>query len=78
MESIAAIIGFVGYDPFPQAATLSDQLVAVRRVKGWTIKEAAGQLGVDEGTWARWEKTGIPWKRHQAILTAFLEGLSIM
>lgn len=60
VESIPAIIGFLGYDPFPEAASLSDQLAAVRRANGWTIKQAAEQLGVDECTWARWEKTGIP------------------
>ena len=76
VESIPAIIGFLGYDPFPAAASLSDRLAAVRRAKGWTIKQAAGQLGVDEGTWARWEKTDIPWKRHQEIVQSFLEQLS--
>ena len=77
MEFIPAIIGFLGYDPFPDAASLSDQLAAVRRANGWTIKQAGEHLGVDEGTWARWEKTGVPWKRHQEILQSFLEELPI-
>ena len=76
IESIPGIIGFLGYGPFPEPGSLSDQLIAVRRANGWTIKQAAAQLGVDEGTWARWEKTGIPWKRHQAVVKAFLEELS--
>ena len=76
-ESIPAIIGFLGYDPFPAPASLSDRLAAVRRANGWTIKQAGEQLGVDEGTWARWEKTGVPWKRHQEILQSFLEELPI-
>ena len=75
MESIPAIIEFLGRDPFGNAASLSDRLAAARRTRGWTIKQAAGQLGVDEGTWARWEKTGVPWKRYQAIVQTFLEEL---
>ena len=75
VESVPAIIGFLGYDPFPEAARLSDRLAAVRRANGWPIKQAAAQLGVDEGTWGRWEKTGIPWKRHQAIVQTFLKEL---
>jgi DNA-binding XRE family transcriptional regulator len=75
MESIPAIIRFLGYDPFPEAASLSDRLAVARRANGWTIKQAAEQLGVDEGTWGRWEKTGVPWKRHQTIVQIFLEEL---
>lgn len=76
VESIPAIIGFLGYDPFAEPASLSEQLAAMRRAKGWTIKQAAGELGVDEGTWARWEKTRILWKGYQAMVEAFLEALS--
>ena len=75
VESIAVIIGFLEYDPFPEPKSLSDRLLAARRVKGWTIKEAAQRLGVDEATWGQWEKTGIPWKRHQARVAAFLRKL---
>jgi transcriptional regulator with XRE-family HTH domain len=32
-------------------------MLAVRRANGWTIKEAARHLGVDEGAWGRWERT---------------------
>jgi len=76
VESIPAIIEFLGRDPFGNAASLSDRLAAARRTRGWTIKQAAEQLGVDEGTWGRWEKTEIPWKRYQAIAEAFLEALT--
>jgi transcriptional regulator with XRE-family HTH domain len=76
VESIPAIIEFLGRDPFGNAASLSDRLAAARRKRGWTIKQAAEQLGVDEGTWGRWEKTEIPWKRYQAIAEAFLEALT--
>jgi transcriptional regulator with XRE-family HTH domain len=76
IESMPTIIGFLGYDHFPESASLSGRLAALRREKGWTIKQAAEHLGVDEGTWSRWEKTGVPWKRHQAIVQTFLEQLS--
>jgi len=76
VESIPSIIEFLGRDPFGNADSLSDRLAAARRTRGWTIKQAAEQLGVDEGTWGRWEKTEIPWKRYQAIAEAFLEALT--
>ena len=65
MEFIPAIIGFLGYDPFPEAASLSGRLAAVRRANGWTIKKAAEQLSVDEGTSAR--------RRNQACLGSGIE-----
>jgi transcriptional regulator with XRE-family HTH domain len=73
VDFMPAIIEFLGYYPFGEAATLSDQLAQVRRANGWTIKRAAKQLGVDEGTWAQWEKGGIRWKRYQLIVQTFLE-----
>jgi transcriptional regulator with XRE-family HTH domain len=75
VEVIQGIIEFLGYDPFPRPTNHSEQLAAVRRAMGWTVKEAARQLGVDGGTWARWEQTGIPWKRHQAMVEVFLRRL---
>jgi transcriptional regulator with XRE-family HTH domain len=73
VESIAAIIEFLGYDPFPNAKSLPDRLIATRRAQGWTIKEAARQLGVDEGTWGEWERKGsIPWTRYQCMVEEFL------
>ena len=75
VEAMPGIKGFLGYNPFPKPKSLSDRLLAVRRFKGWTIKEAARRLGVDEATWGHWEKTGIPWKRHQAIVRTFLSAL---
>ena len=53
--SIPAITYWLGYDPFRESRTLQDRMLAKRRVMGWSIREAARQLGVDEGTWAVWE-----------------------
>jgi transcriptional regulator with XRE-family HTH domain len=69
---IAPIIAFLGYDPFPEPRTLSEQLAALRRKRGWSIKQAAHHLGVDPGTWGRWEKMSIPWTRHQRMVAAFV------
>ena len=49
------ILAFLGYDPFPAPQSLPERLLAKRRAMGWTIKEAAQELGVDEGTWIAWE-----------------------
>src|SRR5713101_9449198 len=38
---------------------------------GWSIREAAKQLGVDEGTWRDWERTGnvpLPRLRTSALI----------
>lgn len=75
IEAIPRIIGFLGYDPFPKPTSHSEQLTALRRAMGWTVKEAARQLGIDPGTWSRWEKTGIPWKRHRKMVEMFLKAL---
>ena len=49
VESIPSIIEFLGRDPFGNAASLSGRLAAARRTRGWTIKQAAEQLGVGGG-----------------------------
>lgn len=70
---MARILSFLGYNPFPAPKNLSERLLAIRRVNGWTIKEAAGRLGVDEGTWSKWERTGwIPWHRYRHAVDKFL------
>jgi hypothetical protein len=49
------IFQFLGFDPFPSPTTLPQRLAAKRRHHGLTIKEAARRVGVDEGTFRRWE-----------------------
>jgi DNA-binding transcriptional regulator YiaG len=55
VRSFPAIFGFLGYDPFPAPTTVSEKIAAKRRELGWSIKEAAKRIGVDEGTFSRWE-----------------------
>jgi transcriptional regulator with XRE-family HTH domain len=74
IATMPAIIRFLGYDPTPKAENLSERMKAYRRRHGLPIKEAAAKLGVDEDTWGSWERKGeIPWKRHQALVEAFLD-----
>ena len=76
IESMPAIIRFLGYDPFPEPKGLVEQLLAKRRAMGWSIKEAARQLGVDQGTWEAWEQGGVILYRNHRFLVARLLGLS--
>jgi len=39
-----------------QAKTLGERLVRHRTTLGMSQKEAAGKIGVDQGTLARWER----------------------
>jgi transcriptional regulator with XRE-family HTH domain len=68
------ILQFLGCDPFPEPQTLSERMLAKRREMGWTIREAAERLGVDPGTWARWERMGrVSWGTNREKIFAFLE-----
>jgi site-specific DNA recombinase len=50
------IIGFLGYNPLPEAKGWGERLVRHRTTLGMTQKDAARQLGVDQGTLAKWER----------------------
>ena len=75
VESLPAIIRFLGYDPFPPPTTLPERMVAKRRVMGWTLKEAARNFGVDRKTWKVWEEGRTPLPEHGNRLEQLL-GLS--
>ena len=55
-----AIIAFLGYEPWLEPRTLAEALAAERRRRGLNIKQTACTVGVDEGTWVRWERA--EWK----------------
>lgn len=59
IDAVPAILQFLGYDPFPHPQTLQERMLAKRRSMGWSIKEAAQALGVDQCTWGDWERTGL-------------------
>ena len=50
------IIRFLGCNPLPEAATLGERLVRQRTTLGMSQKESAQEIGVDQGTLARWER----------------------
>lgn len=67
------ILRFMGYDPFAAPTTLAERLAAKRREHGWSLEQAAEQLGIDERTWAQWE-SGMPvlFRRHRTLIASFL------
>jgi len=72
--AIPAILLWLGHDPFPRPRTLQERMLAARRAAGWTIGEAARQLGVNAATWGDWERTGrVPWRHYQRRLEEFLD-----
>ena len=78
IQATPAILKFLGYDPFPQPKSLPEQLLAKRRIMGWSIKEAAREFGVDEGTWSAWESGAtVPQGRYRALLDRFLVPYSV-
>ncbi|MGD9729825.1 MAG: helix-turn-helix domain-containing protein [Gammaproteobacteria bacterium] len=78
IKVIPAILAFLGYNPFPAPITLSERMLAARRLRGWTMKEAAQPLGVDPCTWQIWEYTGtIKWRRYQAQVEDLLTELRL-
>ena len=68
-----AILQFLGYDPYPKPKTLPERMLAKRRSMGWSIKEAARQFGVDEGTWRAWERgETILFRKHRVLIARLL------
>jgi DNA-binding transcriptional regulator YiaG len=51
-----AIIRFLGYNPLPPSKGWADRLVQARTTMGLSQKAAAGRIGVDQCTLARWER----------------------
>lgn len=73
VTSYPAILRFIGYDPFPEPKTIGERMLAKRRAMGWTIREAANKLGVDEGTWGDWERgKAILYRRYREMVADFL------
>jgi transcriptional regulator with XRE-family HTH domain len=77
VKSMPAILRFLGYDPFPEPKSLPERLLAKRRAMGWSIRKAAGTLGVDPGIWRDWEQGKVILRRNHRGLVAQLLGLPI-
>jgi DNA-binding transcriptional regulator YiaG len=67
-----AIFAFLGYDPFPAPTTLPERIASHRRKLGLPAKEAARRLGVDEGTFLRWESGEWKPRKSGSVVEAFL------
>ena len=77
IESMRAVLQFLGYDPLPEPTNLSERLRATRRGMGWSIRKAAEQLGVDPGAWRDWEQGRVILYRKHRKLVAGLLGLPV-
>lgn len=51
-----ALIRLLGYDPNPPPTSWNEKIKVKRRALGLTVKEAAKSIGVDEGTFSKWER----------------------
>jgi transcriptional regulator with XRE-family HTH domain len=68
-----AIFTFLGYDPYPAPATFPERIASQRRKLGLSLKDAARKIGVDEGTFLRWERGEWKPRRSQEALRRFLD-----
>lgn len=66
------IIRYLGYEPWSEAGSLGEKLLAQRRRHGLSIKRAAEIAGVDEGTFGPWESGA--WKPQRRSLP-FIEAI---
>ena len=49
------VIEWLGYDPFPKPRTEGEELRQARLRRGMTAQQAADKVGVDQGTWLKFE-----------------------
>lgn len=75
-EALPRILRWLGSDPFPVPQTLPERLAAKRRAMGWSVRQAARNVGVDPGTWGDWERNGVILYRSHRALVGRLLGLS--
>ena len=67
-----ALFQFLGYDPLPEPQTLGERLKRKRWALGLTIEGAAGLLGVDAGTFRRWEWDEWKPRMSESVVERFL------
>lgn len=70
-----AVIDYLGHDPWPAPMDLAQRLRQARLKQGLTMAQAAGRLGVNEGTVWWWEAGRKPRRRDlKHRLDAFISG----
>ena len=68
-----AVLAFLGYDPLPPAESIGEHLQQKRRHFGWTRRELADHLDIDECAVANWERGGtIMAKAHRRLVARFV------
>lgn len=73
---IPGIIGFLGYCPYTPGQPLPRWFKLVRHSLGYSQRELAGRLGIDDVTWRRWEAgQRQPSDEYLRRVTEFLESL---
>ena len=54
---VPRLIKWLGYDPFPEPTTAGEEIVAKRRRAGISRKRLAKEMGIDESTLEKIEKS---------------------
>jgi transcriptional regulator with XRE-family HTH domain len=73
IESMPAIVAFLGYAPLQESTSIAGQLLAKRWGMGWSIRKAAAAVGVDPATWADWEHGKvILFRKHRTLVSRLL------
>jgi transcriptional regulator with XRE-family HTH domain len=69
------VIAWLGYDPFPIPKTEGEEVRQARLRRGQTAQEAADSVGVDQGTWLRFENDeGVLPQTRERLLKTIVEG----
>jgi transcriptional regulator with XRE-family HTH domain len=68
VRAYPAIVDLLGYEPWAEPTSLAEALLAERRRRGLSVERAAEAMGVDPGTWLRWERG--EWKPTSLTLSA--------
>jgi transcriptional regulator with XRE-family HTH domain len=76
IRAFPAIFRFLSYATTSQSSGVGEQLLHFRRQRGWSIREAAAQLGVDSTTWGDWERGKLILFRKHRMAVAQLLGLN--
>lgn len=73
---LPGILGFLGYDPRPEGATLGQRIRRRREGDGLTQEDLARRLGLDPSTVAAWEADGVvrPYPRIRRVFETYVEG----
>ena len=58
LQALPRVLRFLGYDPRPEARTLSERIRQLRQGLGMSLEELAERIGADSSTVQKWERLG--------------------